>query len=164
MSEPDEYGNLPLEEVLTPEVLAAQAGYNPYRNLSHLWDNRWTPVNDQLLELLNLARLEAGGTKKRLAIYVGIRPRQRRRYFNGNIKAMSFRVADQIFCRTEIPHRLLELEWLTVQELLDRGIWHAQFGRFDKRAPGIMLPDAKHVRKLERLRQRSAHSEESDAS
>lgn len=98
-----------------------------YANLRAMWDTRFTPTGPQVLELLELAKAEAGGTWAALADAVGIRRRHMRRLYKGTFKTVSFRTMDLIMCRTDHVYRLLDLEWLTAEELMERGIWKPPF-------------------------------------
>lgn len=98
-----------------------------YENLRSLWDTRWTPNNEQLHELIWLAVREAGN-RKQLALIVGIKPRHLRRILDGSTKAVSFNVVDRILARSNVGSRIRELPWLTVDELLEQGVWKPQWG------------------------------------
>lgn len=107
-----------------------------YENLRRLWDTRWTPNNEQLQELIWLAVREAGN-RKQLALIVGIKPRHLRRILDGTNKAVSYNVVDRILARSDISYRIRELPWLTVEQLLEQGVWKPQWGK-----PRVSLPEA----------------------
>ena len=119
-----------------------------YGNLREMWDLRWTVVDDELIEMLELAMSEVGSWKQ-YGIATGIKARQIYRYRYGELKTMSFRVADQLFSRSMQMMKLLDREWITVEELQKRGIWHAQWGRYDKSDPGTMLPMGKTLKDMQ---------------
>jgi len=96
---------------------------NEYENLKKLWDTRFTPVNDEVVQLMWLVKSEHGGTWKDLADAVGIRVRHLRRIYNQKDKTVSLRIMDQIFGRSDHSYRLQQLPWLTVDELVEMGIW-----------------------------------------
>jgi hypothetical protein len=101
-----------------------------YANQRMMWDTRWTPNDDNFRDLIFYAVTEAGSVLA-LSRIVGLRNRHLRRILHGDHKAVSFRVADQILARSGVAYKLNELEWLTVEELVERGIWKPQriFGR-----------------------------------
>lgn len=99
-----------------------------YRNLREMWDTRWTPLTPELIAEVEKVIDEAGGIGS-LGEIIGIRPRHLRRLRRGHEKAISYRLADQIFARSERMLILLELPWYTIQELQDLGIWRQPFGR-----------------------------------
>jgi len=98
-----------------------------YANLRGLWDTRWTPNNEEFLALVWSA-VEEAGNRKRLAAIVGIKPRHLRRIIFGETKAISFAVADRLLARSDVAYRMLDLPWLTVDELVEQGIWKPPFG------------------------------------
>jgi len=102
----------------------------PYANQRTLWDTRWTPNDDAFRDLIFYAVTEAGSVAS-LARIIGMKYRHLRRILHGESKAVSFRIADQILARSGVAYKLQELEWLTVEELLERGIWKPQqiFGK-----------------------------------
>ena len=102
----------------------------PYANQTMLWDTRWTPNDDNFRDLIFYAVTEAGSVVS-LSRIVGLKNRHLRRILHGESKAVSFRIADQILARSGVAYKLQELEWLTVEELIERGIWKPQkiFGR-----------------------------------
>jgi len=102
---------------------------NNYNNLRQLWDTRYTPNTPALRELMILVKAEYGGTWREVSELSGIKLRQLRRIYKGEHLTVAFRTLDAIFCRSNHIHRLLELEWLTVEELLERGIWRPQFAK-----------------------------------
>ena len=104
--------------------------YRPYANQTMLWDTRWTPNDDTFRDLLFYAVTEAGSVSS-LSRIVGLKNRHLRRLLHGDHKAVSFRIADQILARSGVAYKLNELEWLTVEDLVERGIWKPQkvFGR-----------------------------------
>jgi len=99
--------------------------YKPYNNLRLLWDTRWTENTEEFRALVRVAVAEAGSVAM-LSRIVGLKQRHLRRILAGHTKAISFRVADCILARSEVAYRLSELEWITVSEVLDRGIWKPQ--------------------------------------
>lgn len=88
-------------------------------------DSRWTPNNEQLHELLMVAVREAGNMR-RLASALPMKYRHLRRIVNGDTKAVSLRVVDRILVRSSVSHRVRELEWLTAEQLVERGVWKEQ--------------------------------------
>lgn len=102
---------------------------NNYNNLRLLWDTRFTPITPEVQELLRLLHRECGGTWREVSRITGVKLRQIRRIRTREHKAVSFRMMDQLFCRSRHLHRLLDLEWLTIEELLERRIWMPQFAK-----------------------------------
>ena len=98
-----------------------------YANLKTLWDTRWTPNTEEFRDLIWHAAREAGN-RKRLAIIVGIKPRHLRRILKGEIKAVSFGIADRILARSDVAYKMIDLPWLTVDELIEQGVWSQPFG------------------------------------
>ena len=98
-----------------------------YENLRRLWDTRWTPNTEEFRALIWAAANEAGN-RKQLAIIVGIKPRHLRRILTGKNKAVSFRVADRLLARSDVAYKMRDLPWLTVEELLEQGVWKPQWG------------------------------------
>ena len=97
----------------------------PYENLKKLWDTRWT-VNDENYRALIQVAVNEAGSIRQLAIIIGLKERHLRRILKGDSKAVSFRITDQILARSGVAYKLQELEWLTVEEMQQRGIWKPQ--------------------------------------
>ena len=93
-----------------------------YENLKKLWDTRFTPVTDEVRELLEMVKDEYDAGWVGLAEAVGIRQRQLRRIRNKH-KTVSLRVMDQIMARSSYGYRLHTLPWYTVDELIEMGVW-----------------------------------------
>jgi hypothetical protein len=96
-----------------------------YENQRKLWDTRWTPNTEELRELVGVAVNEAGSVLA-LSRIIGMKYRHLRRVYHGESKAVSYRIADQILARSRVAYRLQDLPWLTVEELVDQGIWSEQ--------------------------------------
>lgn len=94
-----------------------------YENLKGLHDTRFTPVTDEVVELMWLVRAEYGGTWQSLSAAVGIRPRHLRRIHNKESKAVSLKILDRILARSDYSYKLHSLPWLTVDDLMEQGIW-----------------------------------------
>ena len=93
--------------------------------VSKVWDTRWTPNNEELQELLNVAVREASNPHL-LAQALGMRYRHLRRILHGDTKAVSYRVVDRILYRSSVSYRINDLPWLTVVQLVEQGIWKPQ--------------------------------------
>ena len=117
-----------------------------YNNLRFLWDTRYTPITDEVVELLFLLRKECGGTWREVSRITNVKLRQIRRIRKREHKAVSFRMMDQMFCRSRHLYRLLDLEWLTIEELLERKIWAPQFA---KELHEVLLPQGMSVGRAE---------------
>lgn len=105
-----------------------------YKNLQRLWDTRFTPNNEEFRMLVAMTVKEAH-TLRGLSSIVGIKQRHLRRILRGDVKAVSFRVADQILSRSAVSYRLRDLPWLTADELLDQGVWKPQWGNPRNKPP-----------------------------
>lgn len=95
---------------------------NEYQNLRK-WDTRWTPVTDEVVELLWAVRREHGGSWLDLADAVGMKVRHLRRLYLKTNKAVSLRVMDNILARSNYSYRMHSLPWYTVEELMEHGVW-----------------------------------------
>jgi len=93
-----------------------------------MWDTRWTPLTTELIAEVELVIDEAGGIGS-LGEIIGIKPRHLRRLRRGQEKAISYRLADQIFARSERSLIMLELPWYTVEQLQDLGVWKLPWGQ-----------------------------------
>lgn len=117
-----------------------------YENLKLKWDNRWTPVTDEVRQLIEQAITESGLPRRRFADNVGIKQRHLRRLLNqrddgsGYSKAVSLHLMDKILCRSSFSHRLHDLTWYTPQEMADLGYWKPQFGGPNNRYSRLRQP------------------------
>ena len=105
-----------------------------YENLRKMWDTRWTPLTTEFREEVQRVIDEAGGIGS-LGDIIGIRPRHLRRLIRGHGKAVSFRVADQIFSRSDRALFLLDLPWYTIEDLQEMKIWNPPFGNYLRDIP-----------------------------
>lgn len=105
---------------------------NEYENLKKMWDTRYTPVTDEVVELLRLVKAEYGGNWQQLSLAVDVKARHLRRLYNRRQAAVTLRLMDKILARSDYSHRLHDLPWLTADELVEQGIW------------GIPLPHVRH--------------------
>jgi hypothetical protein len=105
-----------------------------YENLRRMWDTRWTPNTRAFRYEVQLVIDEAGGIGM-LGEIIGIRPRHIRRIIRGHVKAVSFRVADQIFARSERSIFMYDLPWYTVDEMQEMRIWNPPFGKYIRDIP-----------------------------
>lgn len=103
-----------------------------YENLKKLWDTRYTPVNDELIEILYLLKAEYGGSWQQLAKAIGIKPRHLRRLYLREQTTVTLNLMDRILGRSDYSYRLHDLPWLTVDELVEMGLW------------GVPLPHIRH--------------------
>lgn len=107
-----------------------------YENMRRMWDTRWTLLTDEFRIELEKVITEAGGIGS-LSEIIGIKARHIRRLRRGHGKAVSFRVCDQIFGRSDRSLFLLDLPWYTVEELQGMHIWNPPFGNYDREMPDI---------------------------
>lgn len=107
-----------------------------YENLKKMWDTRYTPVTDEVVEILMLVKTEWGGSWQSLAQTIGIKPRHLRRLYNKTQRTVTLSLMDRILARSDYSYRLHDLPWLTCDDLIEQGIW------------GIPLP---HVRQREQF-------------
>ena len=105
-----------------------------YENLRKMWDTRWTLNTTEFRSEVEKVIKEAGGIGM-LGEIIGMRPRHIRRIIRGHGKAVSFRVADQIFSRSSRAMFLLELEWYTIEDLQEMKIWNPPFGDYLREVP-----------------------------
>ena len=110
------------------------AKHRNYENLRRMWDTRWTLNTPEFQENVQYVIDEAGGIGM-LGEIIGIRPRHLRRIIRGHVKAVSFRVADQIFARSERSNFMREIEWYTVDEMQDMRVWNPPFGKYIRDIP-----------------------------
>jgi hypothetical protein len=111
---------------------------NEYENLKKLWDTRFTPVTDEIRELLVMVKNENDGSWDALAREIGIRTRQLRR-IRLKHKTVSLRTMDQILARSGYAYRLQTMPWYTVDELVEMGIWGVPLPH--SRDPKRFVPD-----------------------
>lgn len=97
----------------------------PYANQRALWDTRWTPNNEEFRALIEAAINDAGSVLA-LSRAIDMKYRHLRRIYHGHSKAVSYRIADQILARSSVAHKMLDLPWLTVDQLVEQGIWAPQ--------------------------------------
>lgn len=97
----------------------------PYENQRRMWDTRWTPNTKELQELVGIAIRETGSALA-LSRAINMKYRHLRRVAHGESKAVSYRIVDQILARSSVAHRIRDLPWLTVEEMVDEGIWLPQ--------------------------------------
>lgn len=93
--------------------------------VSKSWDTRWTPNTEELRDLLQVAVSEAGSARA-LAGALPMKYRHLRRILNGETKAVSLRIVDRILVRSSVSDQILQLPWLTVEQLVEQGIWKEQ--------------------------------------
>jgi len=97
----------------------------PYANQRALWDTRWTPNTEELRALIGVAVREAGSVLA-LSRIINMKYRHLRRVYHGESKAVSYRICDQILARSSVAYKLQELPWLTVEEMVEEGVWAPQ--------------------------------------
>lgn len=83
----------------------------------------YTPRDERFLGLLDELRLEHGSWKN-VVRQARISTRAFRRIrLDGRTQAVSQTVVDKILSRTGFVHRMVDLEWYTPDELVEKGIW-----------------------------------------
>jgi hypothetical protein len=97
----------------------------PYANQRALWDTRWTPNTEELQTLISIAAKEAGSMLA-LSKAINMKYRHLRRVYHRESKAVSYRIVDQILARSSVAGKMRELPWLTVEEMVEEGIWQPQ--------------------------------------
>ena len=97
----------------------------PYANQRVLWDTRWTPNTEELRELIDVAKREAGSMLA-LSRAINMKYRHLRRVAHVESKAVSYRIVDQILSRSSVAYRMQQLPWYTVEQMVDEGIWKPQ--------------------------------------
>lgn len=96
----------------------------PYQHLREV-DTRWALVDDLLIEILTQVKDDIGSWRQ-LALALDIPERYFRKVRAKKLKTVSYNMMDRITTRSSISHRLRQLEWYTVDELLAMGIWKPQ--------------------------------------
>ena len=94
---------------------------NAYENLREK-DTRWTPVNQEVLDILQFLKREAGNWTT-LSVATGVKARQVRRLRNGAQKCVSMTLMDKLLARSSMSHLLQTLPWYTIEELQEMGLW-----------------------------------------
>jgi hypothetical protein len=99
-----------------------------YKNIRAMLGDEelFTPVNDDLLALLERLRNEWGSWMK---VGEGARVSQRwLRYLRkGKFKTISYHTLDVMLLNLGVVGETQKLEWYTIDELVEEGIWNEQF-------------------------------------
>lgn len=99
-----------------------------YKNLRALVgdDELFTPVDDDLLSLLERLRNEWGSWMR---VGEGARVSQRwlRKLRAGHYKTISYKTLDDMLLNLGVVGETQKLEWYTIDELVEEGIWNEQF-------------------------------------
>lgn len=99
-----------------------------YENLRAV-DTRWTPLTDEVRDLVEQLKREAGSWRS-VSRATGIPVRYIRRIRQREatesckpLKAISLRTLDTLLTPSEMAHRVQLLPWYTVEEMQEMGIW-----------------------------------------
>ena len=105
---------------------------NQRRNPSqyvHLNGDLWTPLTEECLELITMAKENSGFSWDRFSREVGYRSRVLRRYRHGGAirkrqrAAMPMAILDKMLTVGGIGPRIQDLPWYTTEELVELGVW-----------------------------------------
>jgi hypothetical protein len=92
------------------------------RQHPHKQGELWTPVNGELMRMLEELRDEVGSWQ-RMARAARVSDRWFRAMRSGQYKAVSMTNLDKIFTRNNATHRVEDLPWYTPEEMLESGAW-----------------------------------------
>lgn len=97
----------------------------------HLEDELWTPITDEVIALMEEARVNFGGNWDLLGRTIGHRARILRRYRTKDPdtkptrrrNAIPFGILDKVLTVGGIGNRISELPWYTTDQMVEKGHW-----------------------------------------
>lgn len=118
--------------LVKPEGLNGINGMSNYENLRDK-DTRWTPVNEEVLDILRRLHRE-GGSWTAVAMATTVKQRQIYRIRKGQQKCVSMKVLDRLLAKSSMSHSIRDFPWYTIEEIQEMGLWNQPLPHIKRRS------------------------------